>query len=243
MFDMATGARQRITAGSSDLSPRFVGATGQVAFARGESGVPDVLVKPADAGGEERVIARRARFPSPTADGRRLVFNASDELGYVWEIAWVDLDRPDVVHRLGAAHRGARFPDVAPDGHLVAYISGETGRDEVYLTRLPRGEGKWQLSTDGGGWVRFSPHGDRVVYRALNGDMIAVPLEWGADDRIAIGRAEKLFTWGSGWAPFYDLAPDGRGGVTAMREGRAAIVASGLSVVQNWHREFVARGR
>jgi Tol biopolymer transport system component len=253
MFDVATGARQRITTSRSDVSPRFVGTTGRIVFARGESGTPDVVMKPADAGGAEQVVARGARFPAPTADGRRVVFNldamAADGGGSGdrpslsrWEVAWVDLDTPATIHRLGGAHGGARFPDVSPDGRLVAYVSGETGRDEIYLTQLPNGEGKWQLSDNGGGWVRISPRGDRVVYRALNGDMMSVALGRGDGNAVTIGRPEKLFTWGSGWAMFYDLAPDGQRGVAAMSEAQVQAV-SGLSIVQNWHTEFLARGR
>jgi hypothetical protein len=253
MFDVATGARQRITTSRSDVSPRFVGTTGQIVFVRGESGTPDVIMKPADAGGAEQVVARGGRFPSPTADGRRVVFNldamAAEVSGSTgrpprsrWEVAWVDLDTPATIHRLGGAHRGARFPDVSPDGRLVAYVSGETGRDEIYLTQLPNGEGKWQLSDNGGGWVRIGPRNDRVVYRALNGDMMSVALGRGEGNAVTIGRPEKLFTWGSGWAMFYDLAPDGQRGVAAMSEAQAQAV-SGLSIVQNWHTEFLARGR
>jgi eukaryotic-like serine/threonine-protein kinase len=242
LFDTPSGARQRITTSQSDVSPRFVGTTGQIAFARGESGIPAVLVKAAEVGGEERLVAQRARFPSATADGRRLVFNVMSAEPGVWEVGWVEVDRVDEVHRLSGAHRGARFPEVSPDGRLIAYISGETGRDEVYLTLFPGGEGKWQVSTGGGGWVRFSPRGDRLVYRALNGDMMAVAAGRTGDGTLAIGRAERLFTWGSGWAPFFDLSPDGRGGITAIPE-RQTTRATGLSIVQHWHQEFVARGR
>ncbi len=238
LFDVATGARSRITMSRSDISPRWVGATGQIVFVRGESGTPDLVMKRADAGGDERIVVKGGRFPSATADGRRLVFNALT--GALWEVAWIDLDRPAEIHRLGAAHRGARFPDVSPDGRLVAYISGETGRDEIYLTQLPSGEGKWQLSTEGGGWVRFGRRGERVVYRTLNGDLMSVAV--GSGDRITIGRPDRLFTWGSGWAPFYDLAPDGQRGIAAMPQSVVTTV-SGLSLVQNWHREFVRRGR
>ena len=240
MFDVATGARSRITRSPSDISPRWVGATGQVVFARGETGTPDIVMKRADAGGDERVVAKGGRFPSATADGRRLVFNALTNTNVTWEVAWIDLDRPSEIHRLGAAHGGARFPDVSPDGRLVTYISGETGRDEIYLTQLPSGEGKWQISTDGGGWVRFGRRGERVVYRALNGDLMSVAI--GGSGGITIGRPEKLFAWGSGWAPFYDLAQDGQRGITAMPKGKVSAVSS-LSIVQNWHREFLVRGR
>jgi hypothetical protein len=112
----------------------------------------------------------------------------------------------------------------------------------VYLTRLPGGEGKWQLSPEGGGWTRFAPKGDRVIYRALNGDLMAVPVGWGSQGTVKVGRAERLFTWGSGWAPYYDLAPDGQRGVTALPTTQTSA-ASSLSLVQNWHREFLSGGR
>jgi hypothetical protein len=114
MFDVASGARQRLTSNRSDVSPRFVGTERQVAFVRGESGTPDVVVKPADAAGEERIVARGARFPSATSDGRRLVFNALSSSPGVWEVAWIDADAPSTVHRLGAPHRGARFRTCRP---------------------------------------------------------------------------------------------------------------------------------
>jgi hypothetical protein len=41
---------------------------------------------------------------------------------------------------------------------------------------------------------------------------------------------------------FYDLAPDGQRGVAAMPETQAQAV-SRLSIVENWHTEFLARGR
>ena len=72
--------------------------------------------------------------------------------------------------------RQAQDPQVSPDGQLVVYISGEVGRDEVFLTTLPSGEGKWQISTEGGGWTRITPGGDAVVYRALTGDFMSVPI-------------------------------------------------------------------
>jgi eukaryotic-like serine/threonine-protein kinase len=237
VYDVASGARSRVTSGRSDITPRWVGTTGDLVFVRGE-GEPVVMIKRADAGGEERVLARRARFPSVTADARRVVFNLRDERFTPWEVAWIDLERSDEMHRLSPAHRGARFPDVSPDGRFVAYISGETSRDEIYLTRLPSGEGKWQVSTSGGGWVRFSPQGDAVIYRTLGGAMMSVPIA--VDDEVTIGRPQPLFDWGAGWLPFYDLSFDGRQGIAAVPVGGTGIVPS-VSIVKHWQAEFAAR--
>ncbi len=234
LYDVGTGARSRVTTGGDDVSPVWL-PNDMMLFVRYE-GDPILMIKPASSLGGERALARHARFPRVTADGRRVVFNTREPGRAMWEVAWLDLDRPDVVHKLDAAHAGARFPSVSPDGKLVAYISGEMGHDEVFVTRLPGGEGKWQVSTDGGGWTYFSPKGDGIVYRALDRGFMFAPVSQNGTD-VRVGAARRLFDWGGGWAPFYDMSRDGSGGITAVPAGRSVAVGS-LSIIQNWHREF-----
>jgi eukaryotic-like serine/threonine-protein kinase len=237
-YDVDTGARSRVTTVSSDLTPDWIDDD-RVVFVRTDNSEPIVVMKHLRASGEETVLARRARFPRATADGKRVVFNIQMESGIGWQVAWIDLDRPEEIKRLGGVHSGARFPSVSPDGTLVSYVSGEIGRDEIFLTQLPSGEGKHQISTEGGGWTLFSPHGDAVLYRSIDGDLMSVPIAPMAGE-VKIGQPEKLFGWGAGWAPFYDIAMDGKQGVAAIPIARDASVPS-VSIVQNWHREFLRR--
>jgi hypothetical protein len=118
---------------------------------------------------------------------------------------------------------------------MAAYVSGEMGRDEVFLTSVPGGEGKWQVSTNGGGWALFDPRGTSVYYRALDGAFMSVPVSGGST--IKISPAAKLFDWGPMWAPFYDVTPDGKRGIAAMPVERLSRRSS-LSIMQNWHLEF-----
>jgi Tol biopolymer transport system component len=185
------------------------------------------------------VLAQHARFPRATADGRRVVFNIRESMNSRWQIAWIDFDQSQEVKRLGGVHAGARFPTVSPDGTLVAYVSGEMGRDEVFLTRLPSGEGKYQISTAGGGWTLFSPRGDALFYRSLESDFMSVPIS-SPKGELKTGQPEKKFSWAPGWAPYYDLASDGTRGVTAVNLDRGSAPPA-LSIVQNWHREFERR--
>ncbi|HEX6324395.1 MAG TPA: protein kinase [Vicinamibacterales bacterium] len=237
LYDVSSGARSRVTTGADDVSPVWL-PDGMMAFVR-YAPDPVLMIKPASSLGGETALVEGARFPRVTADGRRIVFNTRERGRAMWEVAWLDLENPRIVRKLDAVHQGARFPSVSPDGKLVAYISGEMGHDEVFVTRLPGGEGKWQVSSDGGGWTYFSPKGDGVFYRALDGGLMFVPISQKGTD-VDIGAARRLFEWGSGWAPFYDLALDGRRGIAAVPVGRALTVRS-LSVIQNWHREFPDR--
>jgi Tol biopolymer transport system component len=236
-YDVDTGARSRITTGSTDITPRWIDSN-RIVFVRNDGRQPVLILKQLSGSVEERELARRARFPHATADGRRIVFNiqAEDQDRAPWQIAWIDLADPATVHRLAGSHLGARFPSVSADGTLVAYVSGEVGLDEIFLTRLPSGEGKYQVSTGGGGWTRMSARGDAVLYRAPDGAFMSVPVAV-AGGNLKIGQPQKLFDWGGSWTPYYDLASDGKHGIAAVPADKTTEVPS-LSVVQNWHLQF-----
>ena len=235
-YDTDTGARSRVTSNPTDITPVWVDSE-TIAFVRTEERTPVLMLKRLTPGGEERALARPARFPRTTGDGRRVMFNLYDPKGSSggWRVAWIDLADAGTVHTLPAAHDGARFPSISPDGTMVAYVSGETGRDEVFLTSVPGGEGKWQLSTNGGGWTLFDSRGTAVYYRALDGAFMSVPVSSGG--AIKVSQAAKLFDWGPMWAPFYDVAPDGKRGIAAMPVERMSRRSS-LSIMQNWHLEY-----
>ena len=237
-YDVDTGARSRVTTGKYDITPQWVTANALV-FVRTENLQPVLLLKDLGPSAAERVIARGARFPRVTADGKRIVFNLQDGTGASgWTIAWCDVDDLSDIQRLPAVHTGARFPSVSPDGTLVAYVSGELGRDEIYLTRFPSGEGKWQISTNGGGWTLFHPHSTSVIYRTPDNVMMSVPVVSGAE--VKVGLPQRLFDWGGSWAPFYDIAPDGKRGITALPLD-AATPPPSISIVNNWWLGFQAR--
>ncbi len=41
-------------------------------------------------------------------------------------------------------------PRFSPDGRWLAYVSDESGRQEIYVQSYPGPGGKWQISTEGG---------------------------------------------------------------------------------------------
>jgi hypothetical protein len=62
---------------------------------------------------------------------------------------------------------------LSPDGRLLAYVSDESGRDEIYVERLqPPGE-RVQVSSDGGTEPRWGRNGQEVSFRDGNRMMAA----------------------------------------------------------------------
>jgi Tol biopolymer transport system component len=62
----------------------------------------------------------------------------------------------------------------SPDGKWVAFVSNETGRQEVYLQSFPQSSGRSQVSTSGGAQVRWSADGREIFYVSPEGRMMAV---------------------------------------------------------------------
>jgi serine/threonine-protein kinase len=238
VYDVTTKARRLVARGRTAMAA-WVGSD-RVAFTRLDGGGGTVVLVRADGAGAEQTIANGARYPKPFAGGRRLTFNLRGAGG--WEPAWVDLGAPDVVHTVGPAHVGSRFPEVSPDGGYLLYIDTDTGDDEVWVTRFPSGEGKWQVSTEGGGYAQWSPAGDAIVYRAgerggLRTRLMSVPFTSGPEP--AFGAPRTLFDWDASWAPYFAIAPDVSRFVAAAPVQQVTIVSS-VRIVQHWFVEFAA---
>ena len=71
----------------------------------------------------------------------------------------------------------------SPDMRWIAYTSNESGRPEVYVRPFlasgpsgapSLGEGKWQVSKDGGTLAKWRADGKELIFRAPNGSPMAV---------------------------------------------------------------------
>jgi serine/threonine-protein kinase len=125
-----------------------------------------------------------------------------------------------------------RGPRVSPDGRFLAYSSDESGRNEIYVRPFPHGEGRWQISVNGGDNARWSPKGNELFY--LQGSrLMAVPVV--AQPSFTPGTPKELFSgqrmdvYGHS---LYDVAPDGKRFVV-IRHSLAAGTRTMVGI-QNW---------
>ena len=117
-------------------------------------------------------------------------------------------------------------PTSSPDGAWVAYVSDESGRNEVYVSPSSGSGGKPRISTQGGTNPRWGPGGKELFYvrDGLNATEISV-----RNGSIEVGKTRQLF----GTTPFsgYDVT---RGGRFLLIENIAADAPQALTLVQNW---------
>jgi serine/threonine-protein kinase len=85
---------------------------------------------------------------------------------------------------------GAIDGRVSPDARWIAYVSTESGRQEVYIQSFRSRGGKWQISTDGGTEPVWSKTGDELFYRG-SGAVNAVRIS--SSVGFSAGPPQRLF--------------------------------------------------
>jgi dipeptidyl aminopeptidase/acylaminoacyl peptidase len=127
----------------------------------------------------------------------------------------------------------ARF---SPDGRWIAYISNESGQNEVYVRSLPSaGPGVMrQISVAGGTSPSWRRDGRELFYLAPDKRLMVVPVRAGvsfeAGSPIALFRAEVGDVVGRDTP--YDVAADGQRFLINVRLVEAKLLP--ITVVVNW---------
>ncbi len=105
-----------------------------------------------------------------------------------------------------------RAPALSPDGRWIAYVSDESGRDEVYVQAFGGSTtGRFTISTEGGREPVWARDGSELFYRT--GDrLMSVPVE--LTDTFEAGAARELFRGDfdsdrMGTNQYYDVDLDG----------------------------------
>jgi Tol biopolymer transport system component/tRNA A-37 threonylcarbamoyl transferase component Bud32 len=120
----------------------------------------------------------------------------------------------------------------SPDGHWIAYVSDESGRDEVYVQAFPLTSEKKQISTGGGTDPAWRKDGSELFYLAADRNLMAVPVRVvGTDFQPGVGKA--LFPLpGNLTRRAYAPAGNGQRFLISRPIGETAAVP--VTVVLNW---------
>ena len=102
-------------------------------------------------------------------------------------------------------------PALSPDGRWVAYVSIESGHEEVYVRPFPNtGDARWQVSTEGGAAPAWSHSGKELFYITGDAHLRAVAVQAGQEFRPG-GHQDLFSVKGMSCSPFhtcYAVLPD-----------------------------------
>jgi dipeptidyl aminopeptidase/acylaminoacyl peptidase len=123
------------------------------------------------------------------------------------------------------------LPAFSPDGRLIAFVSNESRRNEVFVRAYPGSGPRWQVSTDGGHAPFWSPDGRELFY-LTDDECLSVAVTGGAEP--VFGRPRRLFAANDVVAA---TAAPGSGELVVVKRRGGPSVAQ-VNVVFGWFSEL-----
>jgi serine/threonine-protein kinase len=245
--DLERGTRSRFTFGeASDFNPIWA-PDGLTLYFNGEEPMFTVYRRAVDASTEPVLVLREPIDTNPTdvtPDGRLLLVTYADPETNS-DIWLVPVDGEGEPRPFLATRFSEHMATVSPDGRWLAYVSNESGRNEVYAVAFPGGGSRIQISTAGGDEPAWSPRGDELFYRSREGYMtVPIDRERSAGSSLAAGRPEFMFSGpfeGDWLRAGYSVSLDARRFL--MVHAPLETSPRTVRVVLNWFGELAPPGR
>jgi len=246
LVDLSRGTSTRFTFG---LSSVYVGTWSpdgsRIVFDSSPSfnGISDIYQKLASGVGDEEALVKSnfSKFPTSwSRDGRLLLYTEDKEKLSLWVLPLGGERKPFPLLQTDFDNYDG---ELSPDGHWVAYVSNESGHDEIYVRTFSADSkvtasdtgGKWLISDNGGSQPRWRGDGKELYYLAPNATLMAVGIATSPVFRAGVPKAlfqtpprsvdisPNLRQW--------DLAPDGK---RFLFPAPAAQTVVPFTVVLNW---------
>lgn len=201
ILDLARGVRTRLAHGGLAYTVSIWSRDGsRILFGAQTRGTMDLYLRPTHGSGQDEPVlvdATDKELFDWSRDGRYVAYWPIGAGGATSEIWIYSLEKKvsDALVSGDATYEAARF---STDGRWIAYVSDESGREEVFVQALAeetglKGGARWQLSTAGGKDPHWRDDGREVVYTDLDQRVMAVAVEE-REGRLLLGTPRELFT-------------------------------------------------
>lgn len=252
VYDLTRKTRTRLTFGNENYShPVWSRDGSQIAYTQGGGAANDaghkVLSRASNGTGEEKLLltldpasGMQQALCDWSPDGRYLMFrNGFSGAGDGFDLWMLPLfgDRKPFPYVAGPGDQ--QYAQFSPDGKWVAYVSDETGRNEVYVAPFPKTGAKWQVSQNGGMLPRWRRDGAELLFAGFNSGQFMAAQVNGRGANFEVGEVRELFTLNSMTPSIaseqYDVSADGKR-FLVITTGEAGTLP--LTLVQNWRAEL-----
>ena len=242
VYDLRRNTLTPLTFTADNVGPVWLPDGSQITFISNMDGRYQIYTTAADGGGTPQKLLDQGGAPPPppraytwTRDAKNMAYvTFHKETGAdIWLYSRVDTPS---TRSLIATRANESNPSFSPDGHWIAYVSDESGTNEIYIQPFPPSGGRWRVSTSGGYAPVWSPDGRRILFERNDEIVSASVMPGGAKhgQTIVIG-SEETFLVRKGLISF-DLSPDGRSVVIGQTSTKASV--GHINVVVNWSEEL-----
>ena len=217
IYDPKAGTTARLATNAAASRPVWSPDGKRIAFINSQREEQPVDVIPADGSSVESLLIA----PPPKSTIREAVFTPDGKSLVITSNATDSPTKRDIVLAaldggrsqptpLVATPADEHQPAVSPDGRWLAYMSDESGREEIYVRPMKSPGGAAMLSKGGGAMPRWTRDG-HVIYMDGSQSFRRVELTT-VGGLPAVGKRDSLFNpraVRSDLHQNYDIAPDG----------------------------------
>jgi serine/threonine protein kinase len=200
----------------------------------------EIRSKAADGSGSEKTLLAEHssyRFPDWSPDGKYLTYLCcdGDKMVSLWIRPANGDGKPVAVVQPPSPQSNLYFYRVSPDSRWVAYVSDESGQDEIYLTSFPGGKGKWRVSSNGGYYLAWTADSKELIYSGVTDDFFASSVR-AKGSELEVGTSQHLFhTTLPAIGILFDASSDGKRLLVNHNEEQTQAP---LQLVTNWPAEL-----
>ncbi len=248
VYDLRNETVRQLTQGGTNIWPAWAPDGERISFSNGIEGPATIWWQSADGSAATKISTQgRHQYASSWAAHENVI---------TWFQPGPDGTRDIWAHRLDseagsfpvvATSAHEQGPALSPDARWIAYAANTTGRNEIYVEACPgcRGgddsdapQGRWQVSTAGGGEVVWSPRGDELFYRE-GSKVMSVSIDFSSGVPRAQSPMELFdgpYVIGQSGNSEYAVAPDGDRFLMVKNPEESG--AQRIRVVLNWFAEL-----
>ena len=225
IVDAVRGSATRFTSDYYAASPSWSPDASAIAFSSARGLPPNVYVRRLD-GTEEAwtALKQQVYVGGWTPDGKSVIASINRAEATKSDIGLISRGQQIRPIVQTAANEGE--PALSPDGRWLAFLSDETGTNELYVTSMSRPLERWQVSTGGAVQVRWSPDGRELLFYSPQRAMMAASITT-SGETIEVGAPAKLFETRLNT---FAVARDGR----LLLAKAVPLPPQAIDVVLNW---------
>jgi serine/threonine-protein kinase len=235
LYDIGTGSSSQLTYDAGAAFPFWTPDGERVVFSAARNGPPNLfiteLTRP---GAAERLVAsKNVQIPGSWQSAGLIAF-VEQRPGTGRDIFQLPVVGDRAPRPLIVSPAEESAPRYSAAGDWLAYVSNDSGRNEVYLQSTSTASRRERVSTNGGAEPVWAPNGRELFYRE-GARMMAAAIPRADGQPVTPPRVlfEGEFARGTIDSPNYDVMPDGQRFVMVQRPP-STIDQMTLHVLINW---------